>query len=119
MDKNGKKVENIYQKFSDYTVKVLSREKTSTRRQFGAKATIIPDDGEVWLVENRPRGPQSKEVARSLHARMVRRVDGNYTLTMRFDADEKQIREKLLGETRFMATRAIDDKETLKEGDKK
>lgn len=116
--KNGS-VENNYQKFSDYTVKVISREKTVTRRQFGAKATILPEDGELWLVENKPRGPQSKEVARLIHSRMVRRVDGKYTLTMRFDADEKLLREKLLAECRNMANRAVEDREEIKKSQKK
>ena len=110
-------IENSYQKFKDYTVKVLGRQQTVTRRSFGAKTTLIPEDGEVWIVESKPRGPQSKEIGRAMHSRMVRRLDGNYTLTFRFSAEEKQIREKLLIETRKMATLAQEDRERVKGGE--
>lgn len=117
MGKNSEEVAtNVYQKFNDYTVKVVARQKTAVRRAFGAKATIIPEEGELWLVENKPRGPKSKEVGRTIHSRMVRRIDGNYTLTLRFSADERQIREQLLAETRRMATLADEDRQTVKGG---
>lgn len=117
MEKNSTEVvNNVYQKFSDYTVKVVSRQKTSVRRAFGAKATIIPEEGELWLVENKPRGPKSKEIGRGVHSRMVRRLDGNYTLTLRFSASEKLIREALLSEVRTMATLAAEDHKTMKGG---
>ena len=116
MGKNqNSSVDSTYQKFSDYTLKVLSREANATRRAFGAKVVILPEDSETWITENKPKGPSSKEVGRSIHSRIVRRLDGRYTLTFRFDADEKQLREQLLAEMRNMATVAIEDRQSRKE----
>lgn len=117
--KKNASVDSTYQKFSDYTLKVLSREANATRRAFGAKVVILPEDSETWITENKPRGPSSKEVGRSIHGRMVRRLDGRYTLTFRFDADEKVLREQLLAEMRNMATVAIEDRNEIKKSQKK
>lgn len=50
------------------------------------------------FVENAPRGARSVEVGRTAHSRFVRRPDGLYTLTFRFDADSKFLRESLVAE---------------------
>lgn len=100
-------------KFADYAVKVVSKKESVVRRKFGAKALIMPEDAEVVLVENEPRKYESKEIGRSIHSRMVRRPDGKYTLTFRFDSEEKQIREQLLAEVRHHATLASEDHERL------
>ena len=64
------------------------------------RALLNPQKKEFAFVQNTPRGPRSVEVGRTLHSRYVCRPDGDYTVTVRFGADEKNIREQLLAETR-------------------
>ena len=104
-----------YQKFSDYTLKVLSCKKVETRRAFGAKVVIVPEESETWITENPPRGPKSSEVGRSVHSRMVRRPDGLYTLTFRFSAEENRLREQLVSEIGYQTAAAISDRKSRKE----
>ena len=64
------------------------------------RALLNPHKKEFAFVQNTPRGPRSVEVGRTLHSRYVCRPDGGYTVTVRFGAGEKNIREQLLAETR-------------------
>lgn len=96
-------------RFADYDVKVVSSRESVVRRKFGAKAVILPEDGEVVLVENEPRRHKSREVGRSIHSRMVRRPDGRYTLTFRFSSEESRLREQLVAEVRYHAGLAQKD----------
>lgn len=53
------------------------------------------------FVENVPSGPRSKEVGRTLHARMVKSSKTDeYKITFRFKANEKYLKETLLSEVR-------------------
>ena len=71
---------------------------------------------EFAFVQNAPRGPRSVEVGRTLHVRYVRRPDGGYTATVRFEGDESQLREKLLSEVREMVTMVGEDMKRRKSG---
>lgn len=68
------------------------------------RALLNPQKKEFAFVQNTPRGPRSVEVGRTLHSRYVCRPDGGYTVTVRFVAEEKNIREQLLAETRQMVS---------------
>lgn len=68
------------------------------------RALLNPQKREFAFVQNTPRGPRSVEVGRTLHSRYVCRPDGGYTVTVRFGAEEKNIREQLLAETRQMVS---------------
>ena len=59
------------------------------------------------FVPNKPRGPRSTEIMRTPHGRMVRRPDGNYTLTFRFSPNEFCITEQLLLEMQSIATNPL------------
>lgn len=48
--------------------------------------------------QNRPRGPRSTEVMRTPHARLVRRPDGDFTITFHFSKEEYAVGPQLLEE---------------------
>ena len=50
------------------------------------------------FVPNKPRGPQSAEVMRTQHTRTVRRISGEYSISMHFSADEYCIDSQLVEE---------------------
>lgn len=64
-------------------------------------------ENNLLFVQNNPRGPRSAEVMRTPHSRMVRRPDGQYTLTFRFSANEFCIAEQLLLEMQSIATNPL------------
>lgn len=64
------------------------------------RALVDCDKKRFSFVENSPRPPRSVEVSRGEHCRMVRRHDGLYTLTFRFDGSEKYLLSTLQAEIR-------------------
>ena len=73
-------------------------------RLLRGRALMNPEKKEFAFVQNTPRGPRSVEVGRTLHSRYVCRPDGEYTVTVHFAANEGNIREQLLSETRTMVS---------------
>lgn len=74
------------------------------------KALLNEDESRLTFIQNTPRGARSVEVGRSGHSRIVRRPDGLYTLTFRFDVKEKFLKESLLAEIREVVKLAEADK---------
>lgn len=64
----------------------------------------------LTFVQNPPRGPRSVEVARTAHSRLIRRCNGMYTLTFRFDSGEKYISSALQAEVRAAVKKAQEDR---------
>lgn len=106
----------VFQKFSDYTLKIHAQREAQGRLLRG-RAVVTAEEAEMTFVENEPRGARSKEVARGAHYRMVRRPDGNYTLTIRFAVGEKYLTPVLQAEARDAVMKAIDDAKSRKEVD--
>jgi hypothetical protein len=50
------------------------------------------------FTQNRPRGPRSIEMMRTPHSRLVRRPDGDFTLTFHFSKEEYAVGPQLLEE---------------------
>lgn len=102
MENEGKKQPVIptYKRYSDYNVELYTLDPTVERRVISGKALLTPEKNEFTFSQTAPRGPRSVEIGRTLHARFVRRPDGDYTATFRFSADEKNIREQLIAEVR-------------------
>ena len=48
------------------------------------------------FVQNKPRGPRSVEIMRTNHARMVRRPNGKYSISIQFSPEEFHISEQLM-----------------------
>lgn len=88
------------QKFEGVCVDVFSTLDDVDKRLIRGRAIVDNDDSRVTIVQNEPRGPRSKEIFRTLHARVVRRPDGGYTATFRCEPLEKWRTEMLINEAR-------------------
>ena len=98
-----------YERHADMSVDLYTLDEKPEMQLLRGRALLNPDKKEFAFVQNTPRGPRSVEVGRTLHARYVRRPDGGYTATVRFEGDESQLREKLLSEVREMVTMVGED----------
>lgn len=84
----------------DMSVDMYTVDAAPENKLLRGRALLNPQKKQFAFVQNTPRGPRSVEVGRTLHSRYVCRPDGDYTVTVRFGAQEKNIREQLLAETR-------------------
>ena len=98
-----------YEHHADMSVDLYTLDEKPEMQLLRGRALLNPDKKEFAFVQNTPRGPRSVEVGRTLHARYVRRPDGGYTATVRFEGDESLLREKLLSEVREMVTMVGED----------
>lgn len=55
---------------------------------------------ELLFVENTPRGKRSREIGRTLHSRSVQRADGDFTVTFRIRAGDKNLKYWMQSEAR-------------------
>lgn len=90
----------VYKRYQDYSIDIYSQQENATNRLLRGRGLMNPEKGEFAFVENAPRGKRSVEIGRTLHCRFVRRPDGEYTATFRFNATEKLIKEQLVAEVR-------------------
>lgn len=88
------------QKFEGVCVDVFSTLDDVDKRLIRGRAIVDNEDSRVTIVQNEQRGPRSKEIFRTLHARVVRRPDGGYTATFRCEPREKWRTEMLINEAR-------------------
>lgn len=100
--------EFVYSKLTDMSVEMQTQEKKNMTVLRG-KALLNEEESRLMFVQNTPRGARSVEVGRSGHSRIVRRPDGNYTLTFRFNVEEKYLKESLLSEIRAVVKMAEAD----------
>ena len=105
-------------RFSDYSLEMQSHDEPNMAILRG-KGLLNQQEHRFTFVQNAPRGPRSVEVGRTQHCRFVRRPDGMYTATLRFDAGEKFILSALLSEVRSIAKQAQADMEVQKQLKKK
>lgn len=89
-----------YKNMPNMSVDMYTVDADPENKLLRGRALLNPHKKEFAFVQNTPRGPRSVEVGRTLHSRYVCRPDGDYTVTVRFGAEEKNIREQLLSETR-------------------
>lgn len=106
------------QKFEGVCVDVFSTLDDVDRRLIRGRAIVDNEESRVTIVQNVPRGPRSKEIGRTLHARVVRRPDGGYTATFRCEPREKWRTEMLINEAREIG-RIIGKDEARLENDSK
>ncbi len=102
-------IEKKYKRFSDYSLEMMSQDDPNMTVLRG-KGLLNQQENRFIFVQNPPRGPRSVEVGRTAHSRTVRRPDGFYTVTFRFDSGEKQILAALLAEVRAVVKNAQADK---------
>ena len=90
------------------SVEMMSQEKRNMVVLRG-KVLLNEEEERLSFVQNEPRGPRSVEVGRGEHSRIVRRPDGLYTLTLRFDVKEKYVREAMIAEVRNAVNMALEE----------
>lgn len=105
--------ERSYKKYSDYSLEMMT-EANSNMNVLRGKGLLNVQESRFTFVQNAPRGPRSVEVGRTAHSRFVRRPDGMYTATIRFDASDKYIVAALIAEVRAIARAAQADWEVQK-----
>lgn len=98
---------------------MYTRDEAFTKRLLGGRAIFDEDDNTFLFAQNLPRTHWSKEIMRTDHARVVRRVDGLYTVSFsKMDAGESLLGMKLLAEVREI-TRTIEADKKKQEQEKK
>lgn len=105
--------EKMYRRFSDYSLEMMAQDEPNMVILRG-KGLLNQEEARFTFVQNPPRGARSVEVGRTAHSRSVRRPDGLYTVTFRFDASEKQVLPALLAEVRSVVKNAQADREVQK-----
>ena len=98
--KNEQAFRPHYKNMPNMSVDMYTVDADPENKLLRGRALLNPHKKEFAFVQNTPRGPRSGEGGRTLHSRYVCRPDGDYTVTVRFGAEEKNIREQLLAETR-------------------
>ena len=82
-------------------VKMYTHDERFEKMLLRGKVLLDSEDSSLLFSQNPPRGPQSKEVTRGDHSRLVRRPDGNYTLSFSgVDIRETNLKEAMLAEVR-------------------
>lgn len=111
---------------SDFVISKLKHMTVSMKTQVQKDMTILRGkallnecEQRLTFIQNKPRGKRSVEIGRSDHSRIVRRPDGLYTLTFRFDAKERYLKELLLSEIRNVVKMAEADLKKQSEKTKK
>lgn len=87
-------------KFEKVSLDVFSTLDDVDGRLIRGRALVDAAESRCTFVQNEPRGPRSKEIGRTMHARVVRRPDGGYTATFRCLPSEKWLTEMLINEAR-------------------
>lgn len=86
-----------YRTYDRISVGMQSQENRNLQFLRG-KVLLNENDKSLLFIQNNPRGPRSIEVFRTGHSRLVRRSDGNCTLTFRFNPNEPGVLNQLLAE---------------------
>lgn len=107
----------VYSKMTDMSVEMQTQTDKNMQVLRG-KALLNENESRLSFVQNPPRGPRSVEISRTAHSRMVRRPDGLYTVTFRFDADEKMVLPALIAEVRSIVKRSQADRQVMKDKQK-
>lgn len=110
-----KKTDVKYQRYGDITAKVITNKGDANLRPMTGRMLINSYENELNFREAAPRGPRSVEIGRTLHSRLVRRNDGGYTLTFRFNGGLKYLSSVLIAELRDAAKAVEYDKKNRKE----
>ncbi len=106
-------VDFIYTELDNMSVALKTQEQLNLTMLHG-KALVNKESRHMTFIQNSPRGPRSSEVCRTDHGRVVRRPDGKYTLTIRFDGEEKYLGETLMAELRNVVRMVKADAQLVK-----
>ena len=82
---------------TDMTVNLQSQNHYD-QKVLNGKLFVNTQKRQASFTQNRPRGPRSTEMIRTPHARLVRRPDGDFTITFHFSKEEYAVGPQLLEE---------------------
>ena len=108
MDKKNERPP-VYKRHKDFCVDLYAHEEPQPNKLYNGRGLLNVEKAEFLFLVNKPAGPRSKEVGRTLHGRFIRRPNGGYTATMRFNASERLIGEQLIAELRDIVRWALVD----------
>lgn len=115
MDTQFSNGETLPEKLEGFEVNLYKRQESIDKQVVGGKMLLWAASKEVTFVQNAPRGARSVEIGRTAHARVVRLVNGHYSVRLRFSADERQVNYQLLAEMREVNNMAKADAEQQKQ----
>lgn len=107
------------EKLTDFEVNLYKRQEDIDKRIVGGKLLLWTKKKEVTFIQNAPRGARSVEIGRTAHARLVRLINGHYSVRLRFSADERQVNYQLIAEMREINKMAAEDRQKQNEKEKK
>ena len=103
-----------YSRIKDICIDMYTVDKAVDKQLMRGRFFLNCEKGEAIFKQNLPRGLRSVEIGRTLHSRYVRRPDGDYTVTFRCRAGEKDLVKTLSAEIREIAKRIEADYEISK-----
>lgn len=92
-----------YRSIPNMTVGMQSQQDRNLQLLRG-KVLLNEAESRLLFVQNKPRGPRSKEVMRTQHSRLVMTPQGSFTLTFRFSPLERDLRKSLVDEMMAICT---------------
>lgn len=90
----------IFTKVSPVNLEVHSRDDKFQFRVMGGKGLFNSQEQRFTFVENPKRGKKSKLVRATPHATLRLRENGNFSISIVFEGDEKYVDSTLLSEVR-------------------
>ena len=110
--RNGKTP--VYKRIKDICIDMYTVDKAVDKQLMRGRFFLNCEKGEAIFKQNLPRGLRSVEIGRTRHSRYVRRPDGDYTVTFRCRAGEKDLVKTLSAEIREIAKKIESDYEWQK-----
>ena len=103
-----------YSRIKDICIDMYTVDKAVDKQLMRGRFFLNCEKGEAIFKQNLPRGLRSVEIGRTRHSRYVRRPDGDYTVTFRCRAGEKDLVKILSAEIREIAKKIESDYEWQK-----
>ena len=94
-----------YRRIKDICIDLYTLDNDVDKQLMRGRFFLNCEKGEALFKQNLPRGLRSVEIGRTRHSRYVRRPDGDYTVTFRCRAGEKDLVKTLSAEIREIAKR--------------
>lgn len=107
--KKGNSGSPVYTRIPEINVDMYTQSELEGYKLLRGRCLLNQKKGELSFVQNEPRGPRSVEIGRTLHSRMVRRPDGEYTITFRTAATERHLKEQMISEVRDVVKAIVGD----------
>jgi hypothetical protein len=74
---------------------VINAHENCNMKATGGRILLNEKEKQLLFMQNKPRGPRSKELMRTFHSKVSLLPCGDYKITLRFSMDEQNIGDKL------------------------